>query len=561
MRGNATATALAAKLFDLFPHDIEGAVLPEDLNYVMSVLFESNEFEHPVRPFEAKQWHELLSSAYETLGKRILELRLVDLCKVKGCKDQCLPLPLLVIPARPGNGALEKLDTGHGLNYGWIRYANDEDVRTLRRLASWETLAACAGGGYRPQGIDNERTVLLSAQTTVNGTRTVAGGVDEAHLKPSKPPSVTHARGFVFDVALQRAREGALVACVNASSAYHCGGGFLTGGRHALEEAMCMQSTLYPSLQRAASDIHQEVFVDGQMLERHIPLGGAILSPDVQVFRGGSNEGYPFFDSAVKLAGVVSVAAPNKNPEMGDSPVDAPKDHKEYNHLLQQTFLAALNASVECGATEMVIPDVGCGVFHNDPKDVGKALGSAISIFRGKLEQVLICGRRSFFEACASELGIDANIVKNSEVETSNRPQRTCKHGCGRPPFRHFPTCCTSCHGPGGPHSHSCDSAVGVDSKAPTHELNPGGEASPTTCKHGCERPRFRHYPTCCTSCCGPSGPHSHSCDSAAGAPKGRSATCQRGCGRAPFKHYPTCCTRCKGPEGPHHSDCDLRQP
>ena len=29
------------------------------------------------------------------------------------------------------------------------------------------------------------------------------------------------------------------MVAVNAASAYHAGGGFQTGGRHALEEAMC----------------------------------------------------------------------------------------------------------------------------------------------------------------------------------------------------------------------------------------------------------------------------------------------------------------------------------
>ena len=37
---------------------------------------------------------------------------------------------------------------------------------------------------------------------------------------------------------------------VNAASAYHAGGGFVTGGRHALEEAMCVQSSLYESLEK-----------------------------------------------------------------------------------------------------------------------------------------------------------------------------------------------------------------------------------------------------------------------------------------------------------------------
>ena len=38
---------------------------------------------------------------------------------------------------------------------------------------------------------------------------------------------------------MQEALRGQKVVAVNAASAYHAGGGFQTGGRHALEEAMC----------------------------------------------------------------------------------------------------------------------------------------------------------------------------------------------------------------------------------------------------------------------------------------------------------------------------------
>merc|ERR1719456_162302 len=55
----------------------------------------------------------------------------------------------------------------------------------------------------------------------------------------------------VVDVAERLAKEGKKVALVQAASAYHAGGGFTTGGRHALEEAFCSQSTLYPSLEKA----------------------------------------------------------------------------------------------------------------------------------------------------------------------------------------------------------------------------------------------------------------------------------------------------------------------
>lgn len=74
---------------------------------------------------------------------------------------------------------------------------------------------------------------------------------------------------------------------------------------------------------------------------------------------------------------------------------------------------------------------------------------------------------------------------------------RKCRNGCGRPPFRHFPTCCTRCEDADGPHAHDCDERNGVEAK----------------CVNGCGRKRFRHFPTCCKYCKGRDGPHADSCN------------------------------------------------
>merc|ERR1711990_120926 len=80
------------------------------------------------------------------------------------------------------------------------------------------------------------------------------------------------------------AQEGFKPATVSAASAYHSGGGFTSGGRHALEEAFCSQSTLYPSLQQV---------VEAQSgKQTHIPEDGVIISPDVEIFRKGTDQGY-----------------------------------------------------------------------------------------------------------------------------------------------------------------------------------------------------------------------------------------------------------------------------
>jgi len=124
-----------------------------------------------------------------------------------------------------------------------------------------------------------------------------------------------------------------------------------------------------------------------------------------------------------------------------------------------------------------------------------------------------------------------------------------CVNGCGQPRFGRYPTCCTHCDGPDGPHAHSC--------------IKKGYDE----CENGCGHPQFGKYSTCCTHCRGADGPHARGCfpiERSATGPSGSGsapAPCEKGCGRPRFRHYPTCCTHCTGPGSQHAHDCDERNP
>jgi len=207
----------------------------------------------------------------------------------------------------------------------------------------------------------------------------------------------------VFDVAVDRTMyQQRRVAAVNAASAYNCGGGFLSGGRHALEEAMCIQSSLFTSLEKAKREVEALNIVlpawaepkkdkrYGSNFQMHVPEDGAILSPKVEVFRGGTNDGYPFEDQPVLLEAVVSIAMPNCNERMKDSPVD--KHPEAYREQLLRKWRAALTAAAEyTRADTLVVPDAGCGVFRNEPDMVGEALGTLLATdFKGRFKEVVI---------------------------------------------------------------------------------------------------------------------------------------------------------------------------
>jgi len=207
--------------------------------------------------------------------------------------------------------------------------------------------------------------------------------------------------GSVPEVAIERARAGWGVAVVNAASAYRVGGGFLSGGRHALEEALCAQSTLYPSLEAAARQACAKHILDSRYAHPNIPEDGVVFSPGVEMLREQAGDGYRDLPNPVKLVAVVSVAMPNRNCEDPISPVDR-LDGDEYRALLGRKFRALLSAVAQSKADVLVMPDVGCGVFRNKPGEVGELFGAALLAHGREGMQVECAGSREFFEAAAA---------------------------------------------------------------------------------------------------------------------------------------------------------------
>jgi len=210
-------------------------------------------------------------------------------------------------------------------------------------------------------------------------------------VAPASTVEIKMVKGVVLQEAVKAAQEGKRVVAVNAASAYHLGGGTKTGGRHALEEAMCVQSTLYASLEQAARlaeslRIAAPDWVRPPVQEKsgrkwlvHIPDDGAVLSPFVEVFRGGTDDGYAFAEAAVMLEAIVSVAMPNLNDTMSDCPVDAPSDDQEYMLQVQRKWRAVFTAAARfTQADTLVVPDAGCGVYRNPPDQVGAVFGQVL---------------------------------------------------------------------------------------------------------------------------------------------------------------------------------------
>merc|ERR1719281_146874 len=86
----------------------------------------------------------------------------------------------------------------------------------------------------------------------LKGTRVLSVGQGLPALKPDPHHGMIYEYGGnPIEKAVDLTGQGYKTVTVNAASAYHAGGGFTSGGRHALEEAFCSQSSLYASLEQA----------------------------------------------------------------------------------------------------------------------------------------------------------------------------------------------------------------------------------------------------------------------------------------------------------------------
>lgn len=263
-------------------------------------------------------------------------------------------------------------------SYEWIGTDNSPTARHERRQV------AAASLKYSQQNFDRsieDFDVVRASELLLRDGR------------PIHSRSIQELRGqTVVQCAIECARSGRRVALVSAASADQFGGGFFRGGRHALEEAIFVLTTLPFSLHKACSGWY------GRTNDKYIPDDGAILSPNVYAFRAGTEMGYAPLPGHVRLS-VISVAMPNRSCQVRGTPFDFYRK-EELNDVIAKKWQAVVWASHKAGADTLVIPDAGCGVYGNDPQQVGHALGRALleSPFAADTK-VMLGGKPEFTQA------------------------------------------------------------------------------------------------------------------------------------------------------------------
>jgi len=137
------------------------------------------------------------------------------------------------------------------------------------------------------------------------------------------------------------------------------------------------------------------------------PEDGVIFSPKVEVFREGTADGYPFLENPCKLGCVISIAMPNANDRIRDAPVDMPPK-EEYLSVIDKKLRTLVGTCVQAGITHLVMTDVGCGAYGNNPKEVGKAFGAIIKEhFPQAFSEILLVSGRTFADAAEAAAAVE----------------------------------------------------------------------------------------------------------------------------------------------------------
>eukprot|EP00451_Oxyrrhis_marina_P000070 CAMPEP_0204269964 /NCGR_PEP_ID=MMETSP0468-20130131/17765_1 /ASSEMBLY_ACC=CAM_ASM_000383 /TAXON_ID=2969 /ORGANISM="Oxyrrhis marina" /LENGTH=377 /DNA_ID=CAMNT_0051245437 /DNA_START=42 /DNA_END=1175 /DNA_ORIENTATION=+ len=271
-------------------------------------------------------------------------------------------------------------------SYDWIRFDNSERARERRREIGGMTWEVVEAGGYILNGTDVEVQYPTAARYYGVGELLAA---DELRRFESTAWFVcdTTVPGTALQHPSVNHDSENPVALLCAGSAYDPGGGFLTGGRHALEEALMVQTTAW----NAVDYIKESPWISD---------GSCVIVKDVVLFRHGSDKGYKFVEKPVPIILAIS-AAYNRNPNVNKTPIDAPEDDDEYRDGMVQRLRLAFHAAAAEGAKQLVVTDIGCGVFKNDPQVVGDLMGELLQEVTqlGWFSAIFITGSSSFKSA------------------------------------------------------------------------------------------------------------------------------------------------------------------
>ena len=244
--------------------------------------------------------------------------------------------------------------------------------RAQRRQVIEETLAACGAGGYHsPAGnwvaIDDSETADRVALGRLHRLEEFGAGAEKLYDSQSLLHVV---EGDCLLHAYELQQRGLSVCCLNMASPRRPGGGYLNGAG-AQEENLFRRSNYYRYLE-PSPDRPVEISYP-------LPEFSGVYSPDVDVFRGPEDQGYPFLDSPYRMS-FVAVAAYSKPPLVKQG---SAKNRQGMLWQDDQDVGAAgprLTPEIPLahGHNAVVLSALGCGAFANPPSHIAELFAEEI---------------------------------------------------------------------------------------------------------------------------------------------------------------------------------------
>lgn len=242
------------------------------------------------------------------------------------------------------------------------------------------TLSAVNRGGY--VAASGECVALLNSETTISNTRFYQQELSADYGKANRYETIVEVENSDCLVVAKKLVEQESGVCVlNMANRRNPGGGVLSGCG-VQEEYLFRCSDYFRSLYQFADYAPMyglQAAQDGYPMDCNF---GGIFSPDVTIFRGGEQDGYPLL-SQPWMVNMIAVAAINR-PEL--EYIDG--EERVVAHLIpsvKNKIRTVLRIARDNNQTTLVLGALGCGAFRNPPKHTAE-------LFQEVMQEPEFCG-------------------------------------------------------------------------------------------------------------------------------------------------------------------------
>lgn len=281
-----------------------------------------------------------------------------------------------------------------------------EILHNLRIGVFQNTVSIVKAGAYWSE--DKFPVLLPDGTAMQQGTCFYATEQPQAVQKHLTEPTIVQVMNEdCLLAAKQLQKEGFHPAVLNMASSRNPGGGVFTGAG-AQEENIFRRSNLFLSMYQFASYANDYGI---QKQEQQYPLDanfGGVYSPDVCVFRGTEQEGYPLLDQKdIYTVSVISVPGLNR-PELNSDNTIVSVLVPVIKHKMRTIFRMGLAH----GHDALVLGALGCGAFQNPPDHIARLFQEVM-----REPEFLSCYKKIVFAILE-----DHNSMKSHNPEGNLRP-------------------------------------------------------------------------------------------------------------------------------------------